>query len=159
MSSLAFTDQEFAATLHEAQEMYRSLGQIKCPYFQASIHFNARGFDHLRRKSWNRGRDRRDQFMRLKHLALAPEILRLSRTVQGIEETHEWERRHKHGRWEKLMVPVTYYEFVAVLDQRRFKVIVKQLAGGERMFWSLIPFWRQDEQGRRLLHTGNPAHD
>ena len=159
MASLQFTDQEFTETLQEAQEIYRTLGQIRCPYFQASIHFNSQGLEHLRRKSWNRGRDRRDQFMRLKHLARAPEILRLSRTVQGIEETHEWQRQHRHGQWEKVMVPVTYYEFVAVLEGRRFKVIVKQLPGGERIFWSLIPFWRQSEQGRRLLHDGNPAQD
>jgi hypothetical protein len=96
---------------------------------------------------------------RLRHLARAPEILRLSRTVQGIEKTHEWERRHKHGRWEKLLVLVTYYEFMAVIEDRRFKVIVKQLPGGERIFWSLIPFWRQDEQGRRVLYDGDPAQD
>jgi len=159
MASLNFTDQEFAETLHEAQEIYRHLGQIRCPYFQDNIHFNARGFEHLRRKSWNRGRDRRDQFMRLKHLARAPEILRLSRTVQGIEHAAEWERQHKHGRWEKRLVPVTYFEFMAVIEARRFKVIVKQLAGGERIFWSLIPFWRQSETGKRLLHDGNPAQD
>ena len=159
MASLQFTDQEFAETLRETQEIYRTLGQIRCPYFQDSIHFNSQGLEHLRRKSWNRGRDRRDQFMRLKHLARAPEILRLSRTVQGIEETHEWQRRHKHGQWEKVLVPVTYYEFMAVLEGRRFKVIVKQAPGGERIFWSLIPFWRQSEQGRRVLHDGDPALD
>jgi len=48
------------------------------------------------------------------------------------------------------MMLVTYYEFVAVLEYRRYKVIVKQLPGGERMFWSSIAFWRQDRQGRRL---------
>ena len=159
MSSLNFADLEFYEVLGKAHELYQGLGQIRCPYFQASVHFNARGFEHLRHKSWNRGRDRRDQFMRLKHLRRAPEILRQSRTVQGIEETHEWERRHKHGRWEKLLVPVTYYEFVAVMEGRRFKVIVKQLPGGERIFWSLIPFWRQDKQGRRVLHDGDPASD
>ena len=159
MSPAFITDYYFLETLGKAYELYQNLGQIRCPYFQANVHFNARGFEHLRRKSWNRGRDRSDQLMRLKHLARAPEILRLSRTVQGIEETHEWERRHKHGRWEKLLVPVTYYEFMAVIEERRFKVIVKRAAGGELMFWSFIPFWRQGEQGRRLLHNGNPAQD
>jgi len=97
--------------------------------------------------------------MRLKYLARAPEILRLSRTVQGIQETHEWERRRRHNRWEKQLIDVTYYEFVAVLNNRRFKVIVKQLQSGQRVFWSLIPFWRRNEQGKRLLHDGNPAED
>jgi hypothetical protein len=159
MAALNFNDQEFSAVLHKAQELYRVLGEIRCPYFQTNIQFSARGFEHLRRKTWNRGRDRHDQFMRLKHLALAPEILRLSRTVQGFQVTHEWERQHKHGSWVKLLVTVTYYEFVAVLETRRFKVIVKELPDGQRIFWSLIPFWRQNEQGRRLLHDGQPEVD
>ena len=159
MASFNFTDQEFATVLQEAQAFYRTLEQIRCPYFQSNVQFNARGFEHLRRKTWNRGRDRHDQFMRLKHLARAPEILRLSRTVQGIQETHEWERQHKHEAWIKLMVSVTYYEFVAVLETRRFKVIVKELPDGQRIFWSLIPFWRQNEQGKRQLHDGQPAVD
>ena len=140
---LDFTDHEFHSVRTWAEEQYRSFGQIRCPYFEGNVAFNTEGFRHLRFKAWNRGRDRHDQFMRLKNLARAPEILRLSRTVQGIQESSEWERRHKHGTWEKLLVRVTYYEFVAVLNDRRFKVIVKQLPGGERIFWSLIPFWRQ----------------
>jgi hypothetical protein len=157
--ALEFNDIEFQNVRRLAEEQYRAFGSIRCPYFQDNVHFNARGFEHIRRQAWNRGRDQRDQFMRLKHLARAPEILRLSRTVQGIQTTAEWERQHKHGRWEKRLVPVIFYEFVAVLEERRFKVIVKQLPGGQRIFWSLIPFWRQNEQGRRLLHDGDPAQD
>src|ERR1017187_1748094 len=136
--ALEFTDEEFKRIRQRAEDQYRSVGSIRCPYFQDGVVFNTEGFRHLLFKSWNRGRDQRDQFMRLKHLACAPEILRLSRTVQGIQGTNEWERRHRYGRWEKLLVPVPYYEFVAVLDNRRFKVIVKQLPAGERVFWSLI---------------------
>ncbi|MGA2175566.1 MAG: hypothetical protein ABSH38_11355 [Verrucomicrobiota bacterium] len=159
MAPLAFTDEEFSQILQKAQELYPTIGAIRCPYFGENVHFNAQGLEHLRRKAWNRGRERFDQFMRLKHISRAPEILRLSRTVQGIQATHEWERRRRHGKWENLLVFVTYYEFIAVLDRRRFKVIVKQLPAGERIFWSLIPFWRQSEQGRRLIHSGDPAVD
>ncbi len=159
MAALQFTNEEFARIRQQAGEFYAGLGQIRCPYFQDNIHFNTEGFRHLLFKHWNRGRDHRDQFMRLKHLSRAPQILQLSRTLQGVQQANEWERRHKHGRWERLLVAVTYFEFVAVLDQRRFKVIVKQLPDGKRIFWSLIPFWRQSEQGRRVLHDGNPAVD
>jgi len=80
--------------------------------------------------------------------------------VQGIEEINEWERRHRHGRWERVLVRVTYYEFVAIIgNKRRFKVIIKQLADGERLFWSLIPFWRQTDLGTRILHDGNLAEE
>lgn len=159
MARLDFTDAEFDQVRREAEQSYSSIGQIQCPYFQDRVHFNTDGFRHLLFKRWNRGRDRRDQFIRLKHLARAAEILRLSRTVQGIQETNAWERRRRHGRWEKDLIAITYYEFVAVLNSRRFKVIVKQLPGGQRIFWSLIPFWRQGEQGRRLLHSGDLAEE
>ena len=156
---LEFTDGQFEEVRRRAEEQYQRLGQIRCPYFQETVHFSTDGLRHLLFKTWNRGRLRQDQFMRLRHLAAAPEIIRQSRTVQGILETQEWERRKRHGRWERLLQPVTYYEFVAVLAGRRFKVIVKQVPGGERQFWSLIPHWRQNPFGRRFLHDGDPALD
>ena len=159
MTRLEFTDEEFNNILHRAQELYLSIGHVRCPYFRAEIQFNPSGLEHLRRKAWNRGRSRNDQFMRLKHLWMAPTILSLSSTVQGIYHTHERIRRHRHGRWEETFSPVTFYEFVAVHESRRFKVIVKQSSGQGLMFWSLIPFWRQSEQGSRLLHDGNPMED
>ena len=119
MQPLEFTDLEFQEVRQRATVLYSALDRIRCPYLQNEVHFNTDGFRHLLFKSWNRGRDRRDQFMRLKFLSRAPEILRLSRTVQGIQTTNEWERRRRHGRWEKLLVPVTYYEFIAVIEKRR----------------------------------------
>ena len=159
MAGLEFTDEEFDQVRREAEQLFFGIGKIQCPYFQDRVHFNTEGFRHLLFKQWNRGRDRRDQFIRRKHLARAPEILRLSRTVQGIQETTAWERRRRHGRWENDLIAVSYYEFVAVLNSRRFKVIVKRLPGGERIFWSLVPFWRRNEQGKRQLHSGDLAEE
>ena len=156
---LQFTHDEFQQVLHRAKEWYPSIVQVGCPYFRANVHFNSEGLEHLRRKAWNRGRSRNDQFMRLKHLRLAPIILQLSSTVQGIFHGHQRIRRHRHGRWEEVFLPATFYEFVAVIENRRFKVIVKQPQGGEFVFWSLIPFWKQNQQGSRILHDGNPVED
>lgn len=159
MAPLEFTDEEFNTILRKAQAFYPTIGRVQCPYFRAEVQFTSQGLEHLRRKSWNRGRSRHDQFMRLKHLSMAPTILRLSSTVQGVCHGHERIRRHRHGRWEEAFSPATYYEFIAVLEKRRFKVIVKQSPGQALVFWSLIPFWRQTEQGSRVLHDGNPAED
>ena len=159
MSRLDFSEQEFNSILHRAESFYSSIGHIACPYFHSLIKFTPAGLEHLRRKSWNRGRSRHDQFMRLKHIAVAPNILKLSTTVQGICHTHERVRRHRHGRWEEVFVPVSFYEFVAVQESRRFKVIVKHTPGQDLTFWSLIPFWRQSEWGDRIMHDGDPAVD
>lgn len=159
MASLDFTDAEFWHLRQQTAELYTTFKQIWCPYFEAPVHFNTDGFRHIAFKAWNRGRDKRDQFMRLKFLTRAPVILEKSHTVQGTLVTHEWQRRRRHGRREKLLLAVTYYEFIAVLNNRRFKVIVKERAGGERIFWSLIPFWGRTREGKRVLHEGNPAED
>ena len=159
MAPLEFTNEEFHQIRQRAEREYKTIGQAYCSYFQGKVHFNTLGFRHIVFKSWRKYRAPHDQFMRLKHLPLAPEILSLSRTVQGIHETNEWERRHRRGEWEKSLISVTYYEFIAVLRGKRFKVIVKQLPGGERIFWSLIPFWRQTKEGKRLMHSGDPSTD
>ena len=58
------------------------------------------------------------------------------------------------------MKEVIFYEFIAVLDNMRAKVIVKQVYGGKKHFWSVIPYWRIDKNNsKRILHSGDPEHD
>jgi hypothetical protein len=103
---------------------------------------------------------REEQYARLKLVYMAPKLLRLTRTVQGIWNTRQFEMQKTHSRWERVLKDVTFYEFIAVLDGVRVKVIVKQVAGGEKHFWSVIPFWKVDDQNhRRILHSGDPEHD
>lgn len=64
------------------------------------------------------------------------------------------------GRSEVRLIPVTYYEFIAVLDSFRIKVIVKQAQDGQKFFWSIIPSWSINKaQDKRKLHSGNPEKD
>ena len=52
------------------------------------------------------------------------------------------------------MKEVTFYEFIAVLDDVRVKVIVKEVQGGEKHFWSVIPCWGIDKtNSKRVLHS------
>lgn len=155
-------DEENFETIREKAEVfYDEIGDVACPYFGGDhIAFNAKGIRHLKFKSDERARPREDQFPRLKLLRLAPEVLRLSRTVQGIWHTKLFERQKMHSRWEKVLKEVTFYEFLAVLDNVRVKVIVKQVAGGEPYFWSIIPFWKLDpETHKRILFSGRPDSD
>lgn len=52
-----------------------------------------------------------------------------------------------------------FYEFIAVLDKVRVRVIIKQVANGPKYFWSIIPFWKNGQNGRRKLHYGSPEED
>ena len=66
----------------------------------------------------------------------------------------------KDSRWEHVLKDVTFYEFIAVLDNIRIKIIVKEAIGGEKHFWSVIPHWDIDAtNSRRILHSGDLEHD
>ena len=98
--------------------------------------------------------------MRLKLLHLAPIVLRASATLQGIWETKTFERVRVHGRTDSILTNVEYYEFVAVIEKIRVKVIVKQVKDGQRFFWSIIPYWGVDKNTqKRKLYSGYPEED
>jgi len=98
--------------------------------------------------------------MRFKLLHLAPDVIRNSKTLQGIWETKSFEKIRVHGRTDIILKDVEYYEFVAVTEDVRVKVIVKQIEEGKRYFWSIIPYWKVDKKTqKRKLHSGYPEED
>lgn len=142
------------------EELYKSLQPVLCPYLQKKVHFNAQGLEHLKFKRRGHARHRQDQYMRFKLLHLAPEVLKLSRTVQGVLKTKHFERIRMHSRTDMKLVLVIYYEFVAVLGSSRVKVIVKEIDDGDPSFWSLIPFWGiETTTKKRRLYAGDPEND
>ena len=147
---------KFKRVVKKGEILYQELGSIHCPYFDDLVYFNSHGLEHLKFKRRNKTRSLRDKSMRFKLLPLVPQILKLSRTVQGVWETKHFERVRVHSRTDTILKNVTFYEFIAVLDDRRIKVIIKQVENGQRFFWSIIPFWGVDKSsGRRRLHSGN----
>ena len=161
MGKFNFKDEvDFEETKAKAEAFYTAIGSVHCPYFGEKIAFNVKGIKHLKFKSDEVARPREDQYSRLKLVHLAPEVLTLSRTVQGIWHTKRFEVQKTHSRWEKILKEVSYYEFIAVLDTVRVKVIVKEITGGEKHFWSVIPFWGINKEIRkRVLHSGDPEND
>ncbi len=161
---MEFTVEKFNEVKSDAENFYKTIGKIRCPYFGDDVYFNAKGWDHLIFKSWNNTRITNDQFARLRHLKLAPEVIRQSKTLQGVWTTKKIERVQTNSRWEKVLKIITYYEFIAVMESHsskiRVKVIIKELEGREKFFWSLIPFWGVDKHtGDRTMYSGNPEND
>jgi hypothetical protein len=152
---------EFDAVRKAAEQAYSVIGAIVCPYFSGEkIVFNAKGLRHLKFKSDSKARPRKDQYARLKLLRYAPEVIRLSRTVQGVLQTRQFELQKTNSRWERVLKDVTYYEFVAVFEAVRVRIIVKQVDQGEKYFWSLILSWDLDPDARRrVLINGDPRTD
>ncbi|MFZ2072802.1 MAG: hypothetical protein WAV10_03965 [Minisyncoccia bacterium] len=161
---MEFTFEKFNEVKREAEDSYNKIGSIYSSYFKEKINFNTKGLDHLIFKTWNKARPITDQFSRLRHLKLAPEVISQSKTLQGIWTTQKFERVKKGtGGWQKLLKLITYYEFIAVMESHgskvRVKVIVKQIEGGEKFFFSIIPFWGSNKKGERIMHSGDPEND
>ena len=161
MGQFNFKDEkDFEKVRTDAETFYASIGEIRCPYFNEKISFNAMGLKHLKFKSDTVARSHSEQYARLKLLHLVPQLLFLSRTVQGVWYTKHFERIRIHSRTDTVLKSVSYYEFIAVLENVRVKVIVKQIDAGERFFWSIIPYWKIDSvNSRRVLHSGDPEQD
>ena len=156
----SFTDEQFDKLKEKSEEFYKTLGEIYCPYFKEKIIFNAKGLEHLKFKSKNHARSRGDQYIRLKLLYLAPEIIKLSHTIQGISERKVFELNRSNHRNEKNLVNVIYYEFVAILENVRVRVVLKKIDETQKYFWSIIPHWKVDKiNSKRKMHYGNPEDD
>lgn len=160
MGKFNLNKEDFDTVKKDVETFYTTIIEIYCPYFQEKIPFNAKGLKHLKFKTDRQARPKNDQYARLKLLYLAPQILQASHTLQGIWETKQFEAQKTNSRWEHAIKDVTFYEFIAVLNNIRAKVIVKEVHGGEKHFWSIIPYWRIDkENSKRMLYSGNPNHD
>lgn len=137
-------ESKFEYVRERAENLYASIESVRCPYFGEEVVFNAKGIKHLRFKTDEKIRPLSDQYTRLRLLYLAPQILKLSRTVQGIRRTKQFELLHMNSRWERVRKDVCFFEFMAVLDNLRVKVVVKQVGKGEKYFWSIIPAWKKE---------------
>lgn len=160
MGKFNFNQEEFEKIRDEAEKLYQTFGSVYCPYLSEKIAFNAKGLRHLKFKSDQQARPQKDQYPRLKLLHLAPQVLNKSHTLQGIWKTKRFETQKTNSQWKHTMEEVLFYEFIAVLENVRVKVIVKEILGGEKHFWSRIPYWNIDvTNSRRILHSGNPEQD
>jgi hypothetical protein len=148
------------------QEEYKSLGKVHCPYLNKEVNFNAKGLDHIKLKEWNKARLISDQYLRFKFLKLAPEIIKKSHTLQEYKEGSSFERVKINSRWESKLFKVCYYGFIAMCKDRevRVKVIVKEIEGRDPFFWSIIPFWKNDNHPllkkiKKVFCEGNLEND
>lgn len=157
--------EKFNQIKQEAEDWYKNVNKIVCPFLNRKVSFNAKGLDHIKFKAWNKARSVSDQYLRLKFLRLAPKILEKSGTLQEYNETKNFERIKSNSRWQKLMIPVKYYGFVAVLDYKiKVKIIIKEVHSGQPYFWSIIPFWKNKKHPitneiKKVFHEGDPEND
>lgn len=147
---------KFEAVKDKGERFYQKIGQVYCPYFKEKVSFNAQGLEHLKFKQRGKARNLEDQYMRLKLIAFAPMILGVSTTLQGLLRTNVFERVKVYHRFDTVLKSVNYYEFIAIIEKFRVKILVKQIEDGEKFFWSIIPFWgRNSATKERTFHDSD----
>ena len=156
-------DVKFEQVRKTAGDEYQKIGRVYCPYLDEHVHFNSEGFEHLLFKEWNKTRTRLEQYTRLRLLRLAPQVISKSHTMQEFDERHMLVRQKINSRWESRAKVVRYYVFVAIINNARIKVIVKEIEGGAAFFYSLYPSWRveknEDGKKRKIFYSGNLESD
>jgi len=123
---IQFSKEEFDRVKTNGETLYKGFGSVYCPYFKTKVAFNSKGLEHLKFINRDKSRLPKDQFMRFKLIKLAPLILGLSSTLQGIRETKSFEEVRIHSRIENILLPI------------------------------IIPFWGMNfETMQRVLHEGS----
>ena len=83
--------------------------------------------------------------MRLKLVDLARKIVDITTTIQEIDGKLQdvTVKRNKRRITESKLVK--YWAFIAILEKKKVKIIIRQIGEGKIHFWSLIPFWTTTE--------------
>lgn len=128
------------------QKEYKEIKSIFCPYLKQEVFFTSKGFSHL---IWKKGSSKRDEteiVLRMKSLKYLKEIIGCSGTLQEYEEIE--------GK--------IYFAFIAIVDKKKFKVVVSRVKDGRHVFVSIIPRWvtgKRDKNNYKILKLKNPSND
>jgi hypothetical protein len=124
------------------EQYYRSIGHLRSLALNnEKIHFNSEGFNHLVYKGAHAERDKNVQIMKFKLLHKAIKIISVSTTYQEYDERLLDVCREKYGKKIRETVTVKFWGLVAIIDNFRVKVIIRQAGNGQKHFWSVIPAW------------------
>ena len=136
-------DKKLDEIIKATEAEYKKIDVIRCPFFGEDIRFSDDGFKHMlyKGKFNKKKRDKNTQYMRLKLFKLACKLIRATKTLQEYYSTNHFVRVRNNKRREKVLKEVEYWGFIAIVENRRIKVIIKQYANGEKKFWSIIPNW------------------
>jgi len=123
-----------------AQTFFKDNKRIRCPAFPEEVVLNSKGLSHLFYKGSRKTTSRsiKEIVVRLELLSRALKLLKMMSLPQEESVFTDSKGRKCH-----------FFAFEAVVDERRIKVIVRQVGNGKKHFWSVIPAWRK-VRGQRV---------
>lgn len=146
----------------DSKEYYRTLESIVCPALNETITFKSVGFNHIIYQKANHERERSSQVLRFKLLPLAVKLIGLSTTYQEYEKIIQKLTIERHGVKIHQNKRVIFWGLIAIINNRKIKVILRKVGNGDIHFWSIIPSWTTNKtRDGKLFSTmkGNPDID
>ena len=148
---------------NDAKSFYDKVGGVYSPAFKDKIVFNSEGFNHLIFKNARNKRDKSSQILRFKLLPLAVKLIRDSTTYQEFEETIGEFDIKRHKKRVKESRSVNYWGIIAIIDNRKIKVIIRKIGDlGALHFWSIVPGWITNKYRDTKFYStmkGDPGED
>jgi hypothetical protein len=125
-----------------AQDFYNNINSVFSLALKEKITFSAKGFNHIVFKTARTEREKSSQILRFKLLPLAKKLIEISTTYQEFEETIGNFVTKKHKKKIKESRSVRYWGIIAIIDNRKIKVIIRKIGNnGSLHFWSIVPAW------------------
>ena len=120
----------------QAWDFFQATKNINCPAFpNEKVYFNAKGLQHLFYKG---SRSKRDLKRIAKNIELLPRAVKMLKLMPLPQEEDSYSVHQKKYK---------FWAFEGVVENRRIKVVVRQLGTGRKHFYSVIPAWRKKRFG------------
>jgi len=146
----------------DTRTWFQSLKPVYSPALDSLIYFNSEGFEHIIYKRSRAEREKSSQMMRFKLLPRAVALIELSTTYQEYEETIKRFELKRHKKRVQESKTVRYWGIIAIIENRKIKVIVRRIGNGQIHFWSIIPAWTTNKyRDTKFISTmkGSPEED
>lgn len=145
-----------------AEHYYQSLQPILCPALEEEIHFGfSEGFHHIIFKNKATPRTHKDQIMRFGLLRRAVQLISISTTIQEYEELTQSVVKKKNKKKINEYRLIKYWGLIAIIGNRKIKVVLRKIGNGTIQFWSIIPAWVTNSKRdvKFITMKGDPETD
>lgn len=122
-----------------SKTLYKKIVSVDCPILGDNVYFTSEGFNHLLYESYGHPRNINEQYMKLKCLPNAPQVIK---KCIHISEIRKVKRRVK-----KKLKDAIHYELVhEVSPDKKIRVIIEKIGTGKYKFMSIMPHNRKSKK-------------
>lgn len=131
---------------------YKSLKPIYCEAVHDFVSFNSNGYNHIKYKRDGTWRTKDHQKQRLELLPIAIKLIGLTTTFQEFEKAIKNKVVKIENIEKSYDNKITYWGIIAIIDNRKIKVVLRRIGHSKIHFWSIIPSWNTSKKRDENLY-------